>query len=90
MNNFSIWFLIGSINALYLGWLIIWKDVFQENKSKRKTGFPEEVKLGFTLAAIGIFFVASVFWPLMVMISIFITWDEYKLADIVLWKHTKH
>ena len=86
MSGSILYLLIGAINAAYLGWLFVCRDVMTDERDKRNLGFPNEVNLGEVVAAVFIFVLFTILWPLFVVVSIGITWHEFNFADIVLWR----
>ena len=83
----GIYLTVGIIVALYMCWLVFWLDVLETVKSKRKPMSDlEEVTLGGLAAAIGSFLVGIMFWPLLLLMSIGMTWEHFELGKIVIWK----
>jgi len=80
-----LWGLIGATNALYLLWLLICRDVMEDNKDNRK-GFPNQVDLGDTMEVLFLFIIFTVAWPLVIFVSIVLTWNEFSFAEVVIWK----
>lgn len=76
---------MGIIPGIYFSWLVICRDVMEDRRKKRKLGFPKQVNLGEAVIGVGCFAAIVLLWPLFVMISIGITWSEWKLGEIVLW-----
>ena len=89
MSGFTLWLLIGLPITLFLGYMIIIRDVFEENTAKRNIGLPNKIVLGDTLGALTAFGIAIFLWPLAAMIVIGITWTEFSMADIVLWRKSE-
>ncbi len=84
--SFLLWCLIGILPSLYLFWLIICRDVFEECRDARKPGFPEQVNLSEAMVTVGCFAAAIIMWPLIVMFAVGFTWHEWRFGDIVLWR----
>ena len=83
----GIYLTVGIIIAAYMCWLVFWLDVLETVKSKRKPMSDlEEVTLGGLAGAVGAFLFGVVLWPIMFIIAVGMTWEEFELGKIVIWK----
>ena len=81
-----MWLLLWStIGLLSAGWLWFMMT-FLPTKSAGSNPRVEEITLGDALGIIGIVFLAILAGPVALFFAIFITWEELKIADIVIWK----
>lgn len=82
MSWWLLWPVVGLLSAGWLWFMMTFLPVKNAADSKPI----EEITLGNALSTIGITLLGMVAGPLALFFAIMITWEELKIADIIIWR----